>query len=215
MYQVKLILLLICGICWTITYIECIRVGVKQKTYAMPFLALALNFTWELYNTIQGYLIAGFHISTLINVCWVGFDIGILITYFRYGKPEKQSKTQFYIVSFLVLIISMISQYLLGKTYGLEQGAINSAFWSNLLMSVLFIGFSLKRKGIKGQSLSIAINKCLGTFAASILVGYIGINRLGGANTLILIVGLIIFVIDLYYCYLVYSKTKQLKSEMI
>ena len=51
----SLVLAGISGICWTIVYIECIRLGFRQKTYAMPFWALALNIAWETMHAILGY----------------------------------------------------------------------------------------------------------------------------------------------------------------
>jgi hypothetical protein len=40
---IKLILTVVSGVCWTIVYVEGIRVGFKDKSYAIPFYALALN----------------------------------------------------------------------------------------------------------------------------------------------------------------------------
>jgi hypothetical protein len=40
-------LTLISGLAWTIVYIDSIRIGFRQKTYAMPMAALALNFAWS------------------------------------------------------------------------------------------------------------------------------------------------------------------------
>jgi len=42
-----LFLLLLSGMCWAIVYIELICLGFKEKTYGMPFIALAFNFTWR------------------------------------------------------------------------------------------------------------------------------------------------------------------------
>ena len=47
---IKLILTVVSGVCWTIVYIEGIRVGFKDKSYAIPFYALALNIAWELLD---------------------------------------------------------------------------------------------------------------------------------------------------------------------
>ncbi len=33
-------LIVISGICWSIVYVDSIRIGFKQKTYAMPLFAL-------------------------------------------------------------------------------------------------------------------------------------------------------------------------------
>jgi hypothetical protein len=35
------------GLAWTVVYIEAIRVGFTQRTYALPVVALALNIAWE------------------------------------------------------------------------------------------------------------------------------------------------------------------------
>ena len=47
-----LFLTLLSGIGWVIVYEECIRLGFRQKTCAMPFFALGLNFAWELIYTL-------------------------------------------------------------------------------------------------------------------------------------------------------------------
>ena len=43
---IKIILAVASGICWTVVYIEGIRVGFRDRSYAIPFYALALNFAW-------------------------------------------------------------------------------------------------------------------------------------------------------------------------
>ena len=43
----EMFLTLLSGICWCVVYEECIRLALTDKTYAMPFWALALNITWE------------------------------------------------------------------------------------------------------------------------------------------------------------------------
>ena len=42
-----LFLTILSGLAWTLVYIESIGVGFRQKTYAMPVAAVALNFAWE------------------------------------------------------------------------------------------------------------------------------------------------------------------------
>lgn len=36
-------------------YLEGIRLGLKEKSYAIPFYALALNIAWELLHTLFGF----------------------------------------------------------------------------------------------------------------------------------------------------------------
>jgi len=44
------------GIAWTIVYIDSIRVGFMQRTYAMPIAALGLNIAWEWTYAIRDLL---------------------------------------------------------------------------------------------------------------------------------------------------------------
>jgi hypothetical protein len=63
---IKLILTVVSGVCWTIVYIEGIRAGFKDKSYAIPFYALALNIAWELLHTAFGFR-AGVSVQATIN----------------------------------------------------------------------------------------------------------------------------------------------------
>ena len=82
---IKTILTLVSGLCWTLVYIEGIRLGIRDRSYAIPFYALALNLAWELLHAYLG-LRATIGLQAIINAVWFLFDVGILYTYFRYGK---------------------------------------------------------------------------------------------------------------------------------
>jgi hypothetical protein len=178
----------------------------------MPFLALALNLTWELYNTIQGYIIAGFHISTIINLVWFFLDCGILYTYFKYGNRKQVSKGRFYAIGVIILFGSLLVQSLMGLKLGLTFGALYTSYLMNILMSSLFISMFYKRRGLKGQNLIIAISKCMGTIGSTTLVGIVGLNSFGGRNNVILIMGIIILTLDLVYIRLIVNEKKKLKK---
>ena len=60
--------------------------GFRDKSYAIPFYALALNFAWELLYTYHGFRINGVDAQNIFNAAWLTFDIGILYTYFRFGR---------------------------------------------------------------------------------------------------------------------------------
>lgn len=57
------------GLSWTIVYIVAIWIGLKHKTYAMPFAALGLNIAWEWIYAING-LRSGPGLQTYVNVSW-------------------------------------------------------------------------------------------------------------------------------------------------
>jgi len=198
----SLVLAAISGICWTIVYIESIRLGFKQKTYAMPFWALALNIAWETVHAIWGYKIEGITIQVIFNAVWCLFDIGILYTYFKYGQkhfPKFLSRKIFILWSIIVLFVSYLLQYFFVQEFGLVKGGSYSAFLQNLIMSIIFIAMFIQRSGAEGQNLSIAISKFIGTLTPTILVGIIGLPTFGKPNLFILVIGIMIAIFDLIY----------------
>lgn len=174
------------GIGWIIVYEECIRLGFKQKTYAMPFFALGLNFAWELIYTVadiflkaHGPLVGMTLVQSIANAAWVCLDILILFTYFKYGKkewPGMISNKLFVLWSVLGLICCFALQLVFIQEFGFVMAAQYSAFLQNLLMSVLFISLYVKRGSMEGQSVLLAVAKWIGTLAPTILMGIMTFN---------------------------------------
>ena len=132
-----LFLVLFSGFCWTVVYIESIRVGFRDSTYAMPFWALALNIAWELLQAALEYQQAGFVLQVGISGLWFLLDCGVLYTYFRFGKkyfPPTLSSRWFYLWSTLVLLTAFIVQYVFLLEFGLYLGRAYAAFLQNLLI---------------------------------------------------------------------------------
>lgn len=221
----KLILTIVSGLCWTIVYVDGIRVGLRDKSYAIPFYALALNFAWELLYTILGFRAEGATVQNVINAIWFTFDIGILYTYFRFGAkdfvgrlfnpsahtgtadmrdqpPAPAGRTDFIAWSVLGLITAFAVQYGFRREFGIGKGASYSAFAQNLLMSVLFIGMLARRGSRAGQSLTIAVSKWIGTLAPTILYGALGEGSFSRGSFLILTLGIFCSVFDLIYIWL-------------
>ena len=46
-HRMTLFLTLLSGVAWTVVYVDAIRVGFRDRTYAIPVAALALNIAWE------------------------------------------------------------------------------------------------------------------------------------------------------------------------
>lgn len=222
MDYLKLALMLISGIAWTLVYIACIRIGFRQKTFAIPFFALALNMAWEIWHGIFDLKELGPQLQIIINAVWGVFDIVILYTYFRFGKryfPKNLHPNWFYVWSVTVLILSFVVQFAFIKEFGTILGGGYAAFLQNLVMSLLFISMFVQRNGMEGQSLTIAISKCIGTLAPTILFGIIGSNSMGGPNFMMLLMGVLIFLLDTFYIYLiidaVHKEKKSLKSDVL
>lgn len=203
----ELFLQIVSAAAWTIVYIECIRMGFKQKTYGMPLFALGLNVAWEAIYTVDGFF--HFSIQTVANLIWVIFDIIIVYTYFKYGKkhfPEnaKQYFLPFSILSFITCAAMQFAFYL---HFDWLAAAQYSAFAQNAAMSVMFLVMLYRRNSSEGQSMAVAIAKWLGTLAPTILMGVYQ-----GFNIYIVIMGILCTVWDLLYIYFLHKKINEEQS---
>jgi len=212
------------GIAWTVVYVFLIYKGLKEKTYGMPLVALALNFAWELIYAVSGFRHSPGNIQTWVNLIWCLFDVAIIYCYFRYGRQEYErfaDKRYFIPWSVLIFFMAFVLQYGFSIEFGTASaenlsavsdfidpnlGAWYSAFLQNLIMSILFINMLVLRKSAKGQSMVIAFSKWVGTLAPTILFGIILENRL------VLIMGFFCSVFDVIYICLL-SKYVGLSTE--
>ncbi|MCX5376637.1 hypothetical protein [Streptomyces sp. NBC_00091] len=171
--EVDLMLTLVSGIAWTVVYVEAIRVGLRDRTYAMPVAALALNFAWETTYAVTDFR-TGVSPQGVVNVVWAAADAVILYTYLRFGRAELPgfvTRPLFAAWSTLVLGAGFAVQWLFLAHFGTHDATRYSAFLQNLLMSGLFIALYAARRGPRGQSLLIAVAKWLGTLAPTVLFG--------------------------------------------
>jgi len=101
--------------------------------------------------------------------------------------------------SVLGLVTALAVEYGFIREFGVAVGTGYSAFLQNLLMSILFITMLVRRGNNEGQSLSIAINKWVGTLAPTILYGVLGEGGFPQGSFLILILGIFCSIFDLIY----------------
>jgi hypothetical protein len=185
----------ISGLAWTIVYIDAIRIGFRQKTYAIPMAALGLNFAWESTYAVHD-LAAAVSLQGLVDLVWALADLAIVYTFFAFGRaefPRFVTRPMFTIWGILVFGASYAVQWLFIAQFGVDHAARYSAFLQNLLMSGLFIAMLVARRGLRGQTLTIAIAKWLGTLAPTILIGVLG------NSPFILGIGIMCSVFDLVY----------------
>jgi hypothetical protein len=194
-----LILTVISGTAWTIVYISAIWIGFRHKTYAMPVVALGLNLAWESIYALPD-LRSTLPAQGVIDIVWALADLVIVYTFFRYGRaefPRFLTRRMFALWAVLVFGSSYALQWLFIAEFGVSVGALYSAFLQNLLMSGLFIAMFVARRGRRGQTLTIALGKWIGTLAASILYGVVEFSPF------ILGLGIMCCVFDLVYIGLV------------
>jgi hypothetical protein len=192
-----LLLTALSGIAWTIVYIDSIRVGFTQKTYAMPIAALGLNIAWEWTYAIRD-LTSDPQLQGWVNLIWALADVVILTTFFRYGRSEFPgfvSRPLFITSGIVIVLTSFLIQWLFIAEFGTvgTKAAQYSAFLQNLLMSGLFIAMFVARRGPRGQTQLIAVAKWIGTLAPTILFGFIY------GSFFVIGIGLLCSVFDLAY----------------
>lgn len=197
---VDLFLKLLSGVCWTVVYIEAIRIGLRRRTYAIPFVALSMNLVWEWLYGLGGLIEwerygTSIHIQTVVNIVWGLLDIVILLLFVQVARRHASIRISFlYFGVVVALLLSLIYQAGFLLQFGPEIGARYSAFLQNAVMSLLFITMLYRRGSTEGQSLSIALAKLVGTLAPTVTAGI-----LGGINWLILAAGILCLLGDSYY----------------
>lgn len=165
------ILTIISGTSWTLVYILIIIRSVQDKTYGMPFWALAFNISWEF---LFAFVLGGdthSRMQIVINTVWFAFDAVILVLYFLWGRkewPAKLPQKLFYPYSLLVLAVGFGFVYLMSLEFKDYYG-MYAAFTQNLMMSVLFINMLKNRRSREGQAAGVAIFKMIGTLAPTII----------------------------------------------
>jgi hypothetical protein len=161
---------LVSGLAWTIVYLDCIRVGLRQRTYAIPAAALALNFSWETIYAIHD-LTARLQAQTVVNVVWGLADLVIVYTFLRFGRREfagQLTPVTFGVGAAGLFAVAFALQGLFVVQFGWDHSGSYSAFLQNVLMSGLFIAMLLSRGCDRGQTPLIATMKWLGTLAPTI-----------------------------------------------
>lgn len=208
---------------YCVTYIDCIRIGDKHKTYCVPFFAICMNICWESWAIVD-FAIHGETIvwNYVVDASWVMLDVLVVYTYFKYGRLElsrmksllTRSKISLIDVNLLFKLRTVIEPILVVITLIIcyiyfDLWKIYFAFIDNLIYSVLFIIMLYVRRGSRGQSMSIAICKGVGTLAATINTGLIP------QYMPICIIGTLCFFLDIAYIILLYRTIQAEKSVVL
>lgn len=203
------ILIIISGICWSAVYVDSIRTGFKQKTYCMPLFALGLNIAWEgIYAYTDLFVRKAIGAQAIANTTWFLLDIFIVVSFFKYGKDEMDSdlgKKLFIPWTVLVLSCCFILQILFMYEFGNVEGEKYSAYLQNITMSISYLYMLNRRKSSKGQTMLIAVCKCIGTLTPTIFGTIEG-------NMFILVTGIICFIFDIIYIYCLHHVIQKEKS---
>ena len=191
--QIEFILQIFSGIFWSVTYIDCIRVGIKQKLCAIPTFSLMLNLGWEGVQAIGEFFYHAHGEESLqgyADLCWLLLDVGVLVTLIVYGRKDFSffdNRKFFYLWVALSYFCAVIVQICFVLQYGFVEAAVLTSFPQNLIMSVQFVDLIMQRRSRQGSSLIIAVCKWLGTLFPTIVFGIMRENWMclatGGFST--------------------------------
>ena len=195
------------GLFWSLVYLLIIGRSFRDKTYGMPVVALCANISWEF---IFSFILPHPKPQLYIDMIWFLLDAVILVQYLKFGKAEFNPNLpqRLFFPTFLVTLLLSFLLVLLVTYEFKDWSGRYSAFGQNLMMSVMFLSLLLKRNHLRGQSVSIAVCKMLGTLFPSVLFYcYYRSNLLT-----LLSLGILIF--DWAYIVLLYAKCKELGKKI-
>jgi len=159
---------------WAVAYIFFAIIGFRQRTYALPLLAVCLNFSWEFAFVVVAR--PEQFVALLPHLAWLLIDAVLVWQVIRYGKGEQshpQLQRLFYPFLAAVFLLAYTGELTLHRTmlhnsiFPDTQGH-TVAFIINLVMSILFITFLMGRPHLRGISIAGAWAKMLGTALISI-----------------------------------------------
>ncbi len=199
-------LTIVSGVAWTAVYIDAIRIGFRDRSYAIPAAALALNFAWEVLYASRS-VATGISAQGVFNIVWGLADVAIVVTFVKFGRSELPAwvtRGMFIGWALLLALTAALVQWLFVVEFGWAAAPRYSAFLQNLLMSGLFIAMFAARAGTRGQSLLIGVGKWIGTLAPTVAFGWLG------GSPLILGLGGLCSIFDLVYVALLWRAGRHL-----
>ncbi|MBT1173046.1 hypothetical protein JS528_06700 [Bifidobacterium sp. MA2] len=211
--MIRPVLMAVSGICWSVTYVSLIRNGFRDRTCGMPLFALGLNICWEVLYAFYGFTAEPSGIQTWINMIWACLDIAIIVTWMRYGRallpaPARRHFIAFTMLTLITCAMAQLAFYL--RFDNAVEASQYSAFAQNAVMSVLFLTHLWNRGDGRGQTMTMAVAKCLGTLAPTILGGLIE-----SLNVYILLMGAICLIFDLLYIGQLYALRHKTTDDLI
>lgn len=185
------------GFFWTITYIQIIFHGFRDRTCGMPFAALCANFTWEF---LFAFVFPFEQLQLAADLLWFVLDFIILCQLVYYSKSLYKSWNFKYLLLFPSLVLAFLLNFGVTVEFHDFEGKY-TGFGINLMMSLLFIRM-LIMQGSRGQSISIAYTKMIGTLCASILF-----FSLYPASKLLPLLYVLIFILDVIYIVMIHYQS--------
>jgi hypothetical protein len=155
----------VAAVLWCATYLLVLRRSALDQVSGMPLPALATAFAWE---TIYGVVRPTPGLPPLVVPAWLSIDTLLLVQYFRYGAAARRASRRavawFAGCTGAALLVALALEYgCIIDTH--DRDGVVSGFAVNVVMSLAFLAMLARRPDLRGQSLSIALAKLVGTVA--------------------------------------------------
>jgi hypothetical protein len=197
---------------WAVAYILIIRQCFRQRTYGLPLVAIAMNFTWELqYSLVLPPRCDDGSVDIVkagMILAWVALDAVIVWQLFRYGRSEQtipEIRRHFPAVVLISLVLGATGNYTFAEFHPNEAAPL-SGLILNFVMSLLFIFLIFARPNLRGIPWSGALFRVAGN--SVIFFANIFLLREDGPGTrdfaLFLFAGTALF--DLIFLTLLYGR---------
>jgi hypothetical protein len=147
---------------WLVLYVLALIGGLRQRTYFIPLVAIAANFTWELIAAV--YRIAPVRLWHIGDILWLCLDAGIVWTLLRFGRQQQQVpeiRRGFYPLVAVTFLFALIVQLALEQALDDAYGFLD-AYVISVMMSVLFYFLYFERRDTSPLNYGIAWCKLLG-----------------------------------------------------
>ena len=149
---------------WIVAYVLIIRQGFKDRTYGIPMLCIALNFTWEFIYAVDFPFPQNAGRNSALGLAALRHCHRLpVLRYGREGQTIPPLKRYCYPICIAMFISAYVGQlafhYSLHDKYGVQE----DAYMINLVMSMLFVSMYFARPRGEGLSVGAAWAKMLGT----------------------------------------------------
>ena len=205
---------LIGSLLWTLAYILMIRRGFRDRTYALPLLAILLNFSWEFIYVV---IYRPDNRTVLwLRIIWLVVDVFNVWLLLRYGKAIQsvpEIKQHFYSVVVCTFALCYLGHLALHERFS-DHPASDSAYSINFIMSVLFVFMYFNRRDLSGLSYGAAWAKMLGTGIMS-LATVIGFLKEGGTHFFLEYLFACIFLFDVIYIYMLHKASSPVPQSLV
>jgi hypothetical protein len=194
------------GACWSAVYILIITRAIRDGFVGLPLISVWLNITWEFTFS---FITPDPSLQRYVNMAWFGLDAVILYLAWRYRQHYAPFINKRFIMMSAIAILTAAAVILLLREVYSDARGTYSAYILNTIMSFLFIR-QLLQHGPRGQSLSIAWLKMVGTLAPTYLcyITYTDAHFLH-------MMGVAIFILDAVYCALLRNRIGTLNNPPI